>query len=244
MIIFYSYKYNNSRGESRRLLAQAISGYIEYRRAPGSVQAGTCKTIYADGRISSVPAAELKSTDAGKDASYAGRDASDEAARLTAELRTAGEFGKPYRPGYAPFSRSHSMNTWAVLILEPDDMTRYGSNDQAGTDVLNCSCGLDIQYERKANAVSIANRFFAPEDAAVVRELRDSVDGFFRLWARREALVKAIGTSVAATDIPSASGDAAEYQGVRYEILDAELQPDASDEPGACRLHAAICIRR
>ncbi len=156
-------------------------------------------------------------------------DAESEAARMTANLATCGEFGKPYICGFAPFSISHSEGTWAVLISEPD-----------------VNCGLDIQYERRADAISIAKRFYAPEDAAAVEGLSNKTDGaeaesnpaaeseFFRLWARREALVKAIGTSVTESALPAVSSDITEYQGKVYIIQDVTI-------PASGNLHAAVC---
>lgn len=157
-------------------------------------------------------------------------DSESEAARMTANLGTLGEFGKPYICGFAPFSISHSGGTWAVLISEPD-----------------VNCGLDIQYERRADAISIAKRFYAPEDAAAVERLSNKTDGaeaeislaavseFFRLWTRREALVKAIGTSVTESALPAVSSDRTECQGIEYRIQDVKI-------PASGKLHAAVCF--
>lgn len=183
MILYYTHSYENTKGESHRLLGRAISAYA------------------ADTNMSC------------------------DASALTESLRTAGEFGKPYIPGFAPFSISHSGSTWAVLIMEG----------------MTGECGLDIQYARKAEAVNIARRFYADEDAALIRRLHETgdeskvTDEFFRLWARREALVKAAGTSVAGTDIPAVSGPAAEYGGAIYLTEDINI-------PGA-DIYAAICVR-
>ncbi len=157
-------------------------------------------------------------------------DSESEAARMTANLGTLGEFGKPYICGFAPFSISHSAGTWAVLISEPD-----------------VNCGLDIQYERRADAISIAKRFYAPEDAAAVERLSNKTDGaeaeislaavseFFRLWTRREALVKAIGTSVTESALPAVSSDRTEYRGKEYIIQDVKI-------PASGKMHAAVCF--
>lgn len=140
-------------------------------------------------------------------------------------LATKGEFGKPYIPGFAPFSISHSNNTWAVLICTE------GSE-----------CGLDIQYERKVEALSVAKRFYAPEDAGIISDLAEKYGeddsrvkaAFFRLWARREALVKAAGSSVAGSGIPPVNSDAAEFEGTAYLIADVMIPgSDAS---------AAVCF--
>lgn len=146
----------------------------------------------------------------------------DEASRLVRLIGTSGEYGKPYIPGFATFSVSHSVNTWAVLIA--DDA---GDEGKAGA---GAACGLDIQYPRTVDAPAIAKRFFAPEDAELVGRMPDQ---FFRIWARREALIKAAGTSVAGTDVPAVQGDTAEYGGVVYRIRDIAV-------PGQ-EMYAAIC---
>lgn len=154
-----------------------------------------------------------------------GRDDADhESRRLAASLETAGKYGKPVIPGFAPFSISHSNNTWAVLIAEPGDETD--------------ACGLDIQYRRNTMMESVSERFFAPEDAKLVSDTsgdcgQDAEMVFFRLWTRREALVKAAGTSVAGTDIPSVAGDEAFYAGTRYSLADVSMP--------ASEIYAAVC---
>lgn len=155
----------------------------------------------------------------------ASADAAIEASRLVSSMRTAGEFGKPYIPGFAPFSISHSSNTWAVLIA---DAETGHSVEKPG------ACGLDIQYPRKVDEVAVARRFFADEDAALIEGSSDKERTFFRLWARREALIKAAGGSVAGSDVPPVRYDIAVYEGVVY-LLDDIIIP----ESGA---YAAVCI--
>ena len=145
-------------------------------------------------------------------------------APLAGDTDIPGNNGKPYIPGFSPFSISHSNNTWAVLILDSD----------AAED----TCGLDIQYMRKTDAEGIAGRFYAPEDADRIVSIPDGNNRdreFFRLWARREALVKSIGASVADTQIPSVLSDEVCYNGRRYMINDIRI-------PGETGLFAAICV--
>ena len=182
MIVYYTHSFGNNKGESHRLLEEAIARYL-VRCSSG----GAC-------------------------------DPEAKAAELVSSMQRAGEYGKPYIPGFAPFSISHSLNTWAVLIGEDRE------------------CGLDIQYGRKSRTASVAERFYAEEDAARVADMPDEEDRkreFFRLWTRREALVKAAGTSVADTGAPAVSGDEAEYKGRTYRILDIDI-------PGE-DLFAAVC---
>lgn len=130
------------------------------------------------------------------------------------DMLREGEQGKPYINGFVPFSVSHSNDTWAVLFSRRE-------------------CGLDIQYPRRADAFGIAHRFFAPEDASYIA---DHEEAFFRLWTRREALVKAAGTSAAESSVPSVLPGNVHYRGCEYSLTDIMI-PDA---PG---LNAAICIR-
>jgi phosphopantetheinyl transferase len=156
-----------------------------------------------------------------------GTEYMQQASGLVSRITTSGEFGKPCIPGFAPFSVSHSAGTWAVLIGDRDGRP----------------CGLDIQYERRAEALSVARRFYAPDDAAYLENLAavsgetgaEVTDEFFRLWARREALVKAAGGSVAGSDTPSVIGERAVYCGTGYAIQDIEI-------PAADRIYAAVCV--
>ena len=150
--------------------------------------------------------------------------AESESATFTASLCTEGEYGKPVIPGFAPFSVSHSNNTWAVLIAEAGDGAER--------------CGLDVQYRRKTEAASVAKRFYAAEDAglvcaAVTAGADAAEDVFFRLWTRREALVKAAGGSVAGTDFPAVNGDAAVFRDTEYIIADVGIH--------SAWLYAAVC---
>lgn len=132
--------------------------------------------------------------------------------------------GKPYIADFGSFSISHSENTWAVAICDETEMGR--------------ECGLDVQYLRKCNEVSIADRFYSPEDAEIIRNAPDSerTQMFFRTWTRREALIKAAGTSVAESTVPAVlQGGLIEYEGRFWEVQDLEI----SDAEG---LFAAICL--
>lgn len=144
----------------------------------------------------------------------------NKAGALVRAMRT-GEKGKPYIDGFDFFSISHTGSAWAVLISEAE-------------------CGLDIQETRKCNMLSVAERFYHPDDAASVEAAlrEDEVQGadmFFRLWARREALVKAAGGSAADSSVPSVLTDAVRMDGIDYIIRDASI-------PGMSELHAAVCL--
>lgn len=144
---------------------------------------------------------------------------SGQAAALTGGMRT-GEMGKPYIDGFDFFSISHTGSAWAVLISE-------------------CECGLDIQEARGCNILTVSGRFYHQEDAAFVaaeaeRDVAGGRSEFFRLWARREALVKAAGVSAADSRIPSVLGDRVDYAGRTFLISDIRV-------PGMQDLYAAVC---
>lgn len=180
MIIYYTDNYTGGRGESHRLLAEALALYTGDRESAGTLVAAMKK----------------------------------------------GEHGKPYIEGSSCFSISHTGRIWAVLFDE-------------------CECGLDIQLSRKCDAMAIARRIFADEDVQWLQTL-SSQDAekarkeFFRLWTRRESLVKALGGSVTDSGLPSVLNKTAVLGGREYSIEDAGL-PELPIM-GEDKLYCAICF--
>lgn len=89
----------------------------------------------------------------------------------------AGENDCSGRPGgsYSPsiyISASHSKNLFACLIGDRP-------------------LGIDLQHGRKLDPEKIAGRYFAEEEAELVRQL--GAPEFFRLWTRKEAFSKYTG---------------------------------------------------
>ncbi len=166
---------------------------------------------------------ELKSHDLLSDAiaKYIGNN---QEGKSLVEVLEISETGKPHIRHFNNFSISHSENTWAVLI----------SNDSVH------ECGLDIQYHRRCNEVMISNRFYSSNDAKSVETAfeEERADIFFKIWARREALVKAAGTSAARADIPDVlTHDIVEYQERQWKIMDIEFPSlNTSD-----KIYAAVC---
>lgn len=147
-------------------------------------------------------------------AAYTGDE--QRAKALTGALKK-GEHGKPFIEGFDCFSISHTGSIWAVLIAESE-------------------CGLDIQAGRKCDIRAIAERWFAPEDALSITSAgTDQSDAFFRIWTRREALTKALGSTVYDMGIPPVSGDYARVNDDIYIIRDIQI-PDMPD------IYAAVCI--
>lgn len=121
------------------------------------------------------------------------------------------ELGKPFIEGGPDFSVSHSDSYWAVLI------------DQK-------SCGIDIQAPKQAKYYEIASRYFSEREADLVDLLGG--DFFFKIWTRREALIKCAGKSVISSDVPELmippDSDAIKlyYDGGYRAIMDLDLQID------------------
>ena len=72
----------------------------------------------------------------------------EKAGALVSGIKT-GENGKPYIDGFEHFSISHSGKAWAVLFDENE-------------------CGLDIQYVKDRDVLSLARRWYNPIDADAV----------------------------------------------------------------------------
>ncbi|MBI9021286.1 MAG: 4'-phosphopantetheinyl transferase superfamily protein [Verrucomicrobia bacterium] len=57
--------------------------------------------------------------------------------------------------------------------------------------------GVDIEFRRSGiNMDAIAERWFAPEERAFFRGLENPEEGFFDIWAKKEAYVKALGIGI------------------------------------------------
>ena len=154
----------------------------------------------------------------------------EERAKALIGAMKKGEHGKPYIDGFSCFSISHTGSIWAVLIADRE-------------------CGLDIQLGRKCSYKAIAERWFAPEDvnelcgksgydepeSGSIDETARISEAFFCIWARREALTKALGGTVYDPGLPAVLPGHAEVNGKCYSISDIEL-------PAESRLYAAICV--
>ena len=141
--------------------------------------------------------------------------------------------GKPHIAGISDYSISHSENTWAIIFSD-------------------APCGLDIQYNKKAKLEKIAVKLYQEDEQESVNKL--GIDEFFRIWSRREALIKAAGSSVF-YDAPSTMGESAIYEGAMWRIYDVSLGAEissadnagATSSDGSCRrerrLYAAVAVR-
>lgn len=144
------------------------------------------------------------------------------AVELVGSMHSCTELGKPTIDGFDDFSISHNGNCWAVLI--------------AGS-----ACGLDVQYTRRGLDPSrIAKRYYAAEEQKSVADNKEDNYEFFRIWARREALVKSVGTTIVNSNLPCVLGSRVEFEDRVWAIRDLELPPNenATEE----RLAAAVCI--
>jgi 4'-phosphopantetheinyl transferase len=88
--------------------------------------------------------------------------------------------GKPFlEGGRLDFNVSHSRDRLLIAVT-------------AGRAV-----GVDIEFRRNGlNMKSIAKRWFAPEEQAFFQTLEKPEEGFFEIWAKKEAYVKALGVGI------------------------------------------------
>ncbi len=57
--------------------------------------------------------------------------------------------------------------------------------------------GIDIEFRRSGiNMNAIADRWFSPKERAFFQTLENPEKGFFDIWAKKEAYVKALGTGI------------------------------------------------
>ena len=90
------------------------------------------------------------------------------------------ETGKPYiEDSEIAFNVSHS-GEWVVLAI--------GRNRNLGVDV--------EKVRREMDVTAIASRYFTPEEAALIESSEDAHALFFHHWSRKEAYIKAIGSSL------------------------------------------------
>ena len=139
---------------------------------------------------------------------------------LSEDAIVIGEMGKPEIPGFEDFSISHTagigaeLGTWAMAIHKG-------------------ACGLDVQCHRDVEFMKLAERWFHADETEQLR-LETSAEVFFRTWARREALVKSVGTSIVNSHLPCTTGDTADFEGRTWQLKDIEI-------PGADDTSAAVC---
>jgi len=95
-----------------------------------------------------------------------------------ARLHSADE-GRRAACGTIAFNVSHS-GEWVMLA--------FGRNRNVGVDV--------EKIKREMDVLAIASRYFAPEEIALIENAEDRIAVFFQLWARKEAYVKACGSTL------------------------------------------------
>lgn len=96
---------------------------------------------------------------------------------------TRNENGKPrLQTGTLQFNLSHSHDVALIAVTKSRQV------------------GIDVQkIKAETTAVSLAQRFFSPREASEIIALPDTekLSAFFKMWARKEAFIKAKGTRLA-----------------------------------------------
>lgn len=78
------------------------------------------------------------------------------------------------------------------------------SGDFVAVAIAPFAVGVDVERRRDlADALALARRFFSPEEHARVAGAPDVLGAFFAIWTAKEAIVKATGEGIAASDLRS-----------------------------------------
>lgn len=109
-----------------------------------------------------------------------------------------GEFGKPYLPGAVPFSLSHGGDL-AVLAV-----------GEEGTEL-----GVDTESLERPWREAVAKRLFTPEEQLW---LQSSGERFFRLWTRKEAVLKCRGSGLSRLAVFPVLHDQCTLDGCIYSL--------------------------
>jgi len=109
-----------------------------------------------------------------------------------------GEFGKPYLPGGPPFSLSHGGELVVLAVGEQ------------GTEL-----GVDVERTDRSWRGAVARRLFTQEEQ---RWLNGSSERFFRLWTRKEAVLKCRGSGFSRLAVFSVMDDCCSVDGVDYRL--------------------------
>ena len=84
------------------------------------------------------------------------------------------DFGKPRSKSGVCFNLSHS-GEWVAMVLDSVEV------------------GCDIERFRQADALRLGKVVFTDAELLSIRENRDRLGQFYRLWTKKEALLKCIG---------------------------------------------------
>lgn len=135
--------------------------------------------------------------------------------------------GKPCLEGGPEFNLTHSGG-WAGLAVS------------SGLPV-----GLDLEAWRHVER-DVAERFFSPHEVAQMRALAGLPwkQAFFRVWTRKEAVIKALGTGLfhdlASFDVTLAPGDATRVERIEGDNADAWTLIDLAP---AAEMAGALAVR-
>lgn len=115
---------------------------------------------------------------------------------------TRDEKGKPYFVDMdLEFSLSHTGQMWMCMFSDRP-------------------CGLDVQEIRKCDHEAISKRYYLEDEQQYVNE--NGLDGFFRIWVRKEAYCKMTGEGMFG-NMPSVMEDSGNFDGKDYCFKEIEI---------------------
>jgi 4'-phosphopantetheinyl transferase len=93
-----------------------------------------------------------------------------------------------YTPYKKPYLLNPSHSPFQFNLAHSDDMAIYAIT-------LNYDVGIDIEKMRPTYNQLVAQRFFNEKENHLLMQLptKEKMAGFYRVWSRKEALIKAVG---------------------------------------------------
>lgn len=93
----------------------------------------------------------------------------------------------------------HGKPALAVSLAEPLYFNLAHSDDLAVYAIAPHPVGIDIERIKTSYEAGLPERFFNPQECESLRQLTDAdrSTGFYQIWARKEAIIKASGKGLA-----------------------------------------------
>lgn len=93
-----------------------------------------------------------------------------------------------YHQHEKPYISSPNPNALQFNLAHSHDIAVYAFT-------LQHAVGIDIEKIQDSYDIDLAKRFFSPQENIALQQLtpEESIIAFYRLWARKEAIIKAIG---------------------------------------------------
>jgi 4'-phosphopantetheinyl transferase len=118
-----------------------------------------------------------------------------------------------YSPHHKPYLESANPRLLQFNLSHSHELAVFAFT-------LEHAIGIDTEKVQEASHESIALRYFSPQENRDLQQIENRRRGFYRLWSRKEAIVKAVGKGLS---IPLSSFSVSFNEGI--ETLELENEP-------------------